>query len=601
MQFKITKHRQRVQQVNTDIDKRHFRPRTLARGLGFFVVLFAFFIFLRPPVTWSEIYFLASLKTRPLSLETTSAELFPSLSNPDLVLHKAAYFPAWFSGIFSKIALSLRQLTGGRFEDLIGQNELVVYRLACISLAMIAFILIRKKLTSRQNQATCTSSVGMSNQAWLPFHPAIALGLTLIFVRWGAIEQLLILVALAALSGLTAVNAKLNSDHAKTRLNLAIFATALAFANSRTWTYSLLPAALVWTLLQKHQWANLLRIINISILTILIFVVAFLSNSNFEALVSHLTQRWLYLNEPRYSPLPWTGPEQILRAISFTLILCACRILPGLQSAAKAHNDPHRSKRFFSAILTIIAGLHIVFYQKNILAADVVLLLTLVLSAFSANPDNSTQLSKGRLKFVSLIDVLIKLTVQAWALLCVIAIALILWPGINVVRALSATASGMTLVIHQHPLLAGLVLAAVAIAFFMSRVKSLFPVLAPRRSAVLLFALLALLGATELRSYFLWEQLRSALGKVPHHSQLLYLPKLEPLVALMPELPQKNRLVTLFEGGSFMRNEPHSMLLVPSSASEVCRAATWNIDSEYGMFTLCDAGQGTLLHLLPLN
>ena len=496
------------------------------------------------------------------------------LTNLELLFHKSAYVPPWFSGFFSKTASALHEFAGGRFASFIGQDELVVYRLACSSLAMIVWALLRKRLT---NAAT------------------FALPVLLVFVRWGAIEQLFILIALAALNNAPGVSAKLDSDQLKARSNLFLFALALAFANSRTWTYSLLPAALLWTLLQKQRWANFLRIIKTSFLTTLIFIVVFLCNDSFESLVSHITQRWLYVNEPRYSPLPWSGPEQILKAIALSLVLYLCRCLARMQPA------PQNNKRLFTAILALAAGLHLVLYQKNILVADIALLMALTLSSVSGNLVSTDERHGVRQKLSTLFDALIKFTGIAWILCCVSAVTLAFAPDTHVVPALSATASGMLLVAAQHPLLSSSTAVAAAFAIYLGIIKTLRHERSTRPNIVMLLGLLTLLGSTELRSFFLWEQLRSALEKVPTQSQLLYLPRLEPLLVLMPELPQKNRLVTLFEGGSFMENEPSSMLLVPSSASEVCRAANWNIDSEYGIFTLCDAGQGTLLHLLPLN
>lgn len=496
----------------------------------------------------------------------------------------------------------MRRLSSGGFASIVGQDELVVHRLLCLALAFLVFFMFKN--ASRAVSPTrqlLFSKLSKSDRISLSCHPALVLTVALLLTRWGGLEQLFVLVGIASLNMAPGVDAKLDSEQRRAFLYLSIFAIALALANSRTWTYSLLPTALAWSCLQKSKMANLRRIVLASSMAVLIFILLFLSNASFETLVSHLTQRWLYVNEPRYAALPWSGPDLVLKIISFTLLLVASRCTVHLIPVARQHSPEQDNKKLFAALLVIFSGLHLLLYQKNILMADVALLGTLTFISAQGNQSGQETIAARRPQATKSIDALLKIGFLVIGFSCLAGVTLILSPATSVVKDLAATFAGVLMVCKKHVLLTSLTLLAAAAALLVGVFKSPASDLMPKRQNAMLLALLAMIGATELRSFFLWEQLGWALDRIPERSQLLYLPKLEPMVRLMPRVTDKNKLVVLFEGASFMENEPQSMLLVPSSASELCRAANWNIDSEYGIFTLCDAGQGTLLHLLPLN
>lgn len=263
----------------------------------------------------------------------------------------------------------------------------------------------------------------------------------------------------------------------------------------------------------------------------------------------------------------------------------------------------HRTQ-LFPSLVALCTGIHLSHVQTLPIAADV-LMLTLIYVA-TPHPDIPTSVSSGFIERLSLGFIRALPLIYVLALLMAVGIAtlLMLSPATRLVPALKATAEGTRVVATHHPVLLTITLILATTALTLATVTHsgalpLYKCATRRLSLVAVFALLLCL--TELRSFFVWDQLRFALASISQGTQIFYLPKLEPLIHLLPQRPHHMRMVTVLEGGRFLSNERRSMLLIPSGASEVCRAAQWNIELNHGIFSVCDTGQGTIMHLLPLN
>jgi hypothetical protein len=200
-------------------------------------------------------------------------------------------------------------------------------------------------------------------------------------------------------------------------------------------------------------------------------------------------------------------------------------------------------------------------------------------------------------------------------LACLVAFVLMLTPATRILPDLQATADGIVLLAIENKFLTitFALLGTLTLLFFVfmrafdqkSEHSKAERVRRSSRSewakAGLISAAALALCVSELRSAFVWQHLKKTLDGRPDGAQIFYLPKMEPLIRILPQKPHHMRMVTVFEGGTFLVNQNHSVLLVPTAVSEVCHAAQWNVDAKNGIFALCDTGQGTISHLLPLN
>jgi len=574
------------------------------RLVGWVFCISTLFLLFRPPATWNEVFFLSSLNQRPLTIAVEGPESHFLLPSDGLVLHKSPYLPEWFLSFFTSFAHRLQKFAPQLSESLIGGSELLATRVSALMLAFIAGLLIflAHRKSSREHGSkfklnnTDDSNSASQNKVFAVHILILSLP---VFVRWGAIEQILIMCTLSALTLLPPVTSKLRTDHTKTFWMLALCALALAVACSRTWTYSLAAASLLWLCFHKHRLLHFKRFVGTSLATSMLFSLLFLSTASYESFISHLTQRWLYLSDPRYLGGQWIGDNLLwMCAAGFIAILSLRQIVFILLQP-----NEHRI-HLFAYLLALCGGIHLSLVQTMPIVADVLMLVLI----FAATPNSNvpTQVASGFFKRISLgfIRALPLIYVLALLIALVIGSLLILSPASRLVPALKATVEGTRIVATNHPVLLTFSLLLAIAALMLVRVTRagafpLFKHVAQPLRIVVVFALL--LCFTELRSFFVWDQLRFALASIPQGTQIFYLPKLEPLIHLLPERPHHIRMVTVLEASGFLINERRSMLLIPSGVSEVCRAAQWNIELNHGIFSVCDTGQGTIMHLLPLN
>lgn len=486
------------------------------------------------------------------------------------------------------------------FDDWVGQSELVAHRLIGFCLALVAFALLRTRsenlpiqLSDGESSASKRSNYGLTLTA-LPLFL-----LLLLFVRWGATEQLFVLISVAALRRVPSLDTKLNREKFRVSQWLIVSSAALACASSRTWSYPMLATALFWSSMQSERVSAFKRTLFIVCSAIAFFTFLFLTRSSFESMVSHFTQRWIYLNEPRYLSAGWLGPALLWNCVAGLVALSALQ--PFIHHLlTRKFSGPD----FFVSTFTLFSALNVAMVQKNPQAVDVALLILIFFGharqKITADETNSKVIH-------TLLKLLRGLVASCYALgltALLIALVLLVSPATRMVPPLEAIVRGSNLVASEHPWLTALTCALALFTLFEAFVfaQRKNATNSPAESRIFVASLAAtLFFATELRAFFLWDQFRTTLLSVAAHHQLLFLPKLEPLILLYPQTHQNRRMVTLFEGEIVLRNQPRSKLLIPSDVSEVCQAARWNIEVTHGIFSVCNAGDGTILHLLPLN
>jgi hypothetical protein len=577
------------------------------RLLGCFFSICALFLLFRPPATWSEIFFLASLKKKPVTIAHNGPEFNLLLPDDNLILHKSPYLPEWTVSIFESLSRVAANLVPDAAQSLTGGSDLMASRVIALLPAICAALLFRNRRKEHQHCTETQNSGVFLSERTANFILILSLP---VFVRWGAIEQLCVLLALTALTALPPVKSKLRADHRSEFQFALLFAFALSAACSRTWSYSLLSAAALWLCLKPAKIHRLKRIIFFTAGSVSMFGLLFLIPSGLESFVSHLTQRWLYLNEPRYLPDQWLADGLLWKTVAGFIAALSLRKL-----IASAASKNLQSSPLFAHLLPFCAALHICFIQTVPVAADTLLLILICIHSLRSPP--FTEAPDGRfarlcVRFAAALPVFY-LTAVAGA--AAIAVILILIPVTRVVPDLQAAAEGLLTVARQSEVLTTtlLVLTAATLIFFVltrrqagktdkeNEVRNQIPITFGFANLCLLSAAAALLSATELRSVFIWDELRRTLDARPEGAQIFYLPKMEPLIRILPQRPHHMRMATVFEGGAFLFNERRSVLLIPTGVSEVCHAAEWNVEVKNGIFALCDTGQGTILHLLPLN
>jgi hypothetical protein len=560
------------------------------------------FLTFRPPATWSEIFFLASLKRMPVTIAHEGPEFHLLLPDENIILRKSPYLPEWAVAFFDYSSSVLNRIYPALAESLTGGSALAASRITAVCLALCAAGLFycRRKKSLPQESSFCA-----------PVAPDFLLFMALpLFVRWGALEQLCVLVALVSFTFLAPAESRLRVDHRTEKLSALLFSLSMAAACSRTWSFSLICASVLWLLIESGRKLRLHRILLFSAAAVAVFVFLFLVPASFESLVSHWTQRWLYLNEPRYLPDMWIG-DGLLWKLTAGLI----GVLSARRLALKIPRQKFSGTSVFPDALALTSALHIALYQTVPVCADVLLLALVFFS--TAKPElrvaeNHDRLTRLLHRTVALLPALY---LSGIVLALIVGGLLILSPATRLVPELQSAVDGFVLAVDGNRILSAtlFVLAAAGPAIHLvaiAKSRSQQKVPSGRESlrsrsllmhTGLLTIAAALLCATELRSSFVWDQLQRTLNAVPQGAQIFYLPKHEPLIAILPRKPLHMRLVTLSEGSTFLFNQGPSAVLVPSALSEVCRAAQWKVEFKNGIFALCDTGQGTIQHLLPLN
>ncbi|MEN9810318.1 MAG: hypothetical protein RLZZ488_1885 [Pseudomonadota bacterium] len=421
------------------------------------------------------------------------------------------------------------------------------------------------------------------------------LPLLLLFVRWGAAEQLFILIGLASIARTAPATSKLDKDRNQTLRWLAVGASALACAHSRTWIYSIAPATLVWILLQPFK-AQLVKQTAFAVSVFAaIFIFLFMTNGSYETLVGHLTQRWLHLNEPRYISVVWQGAVLPWKVLSLWLGLV------NLRRFAASVALPVKSRDSFTQMLIVSAAAQLCYFQKTPAAADVLLL---ALMTVYQTPQAKTQ---TKTLFLSLANSLLWVFATGLLSALIIGIILLLSPTTRAVPDLAATVYGLERLWKSFPFLCltTVFLTMIGAYFFYGSLRCGNTGNKSRAAKFAHFALCSVVAflyfANELRGRFIWHALESSITTLPRQTQLFYLPKLEPLIRLLPQTPHRKRMAGIYQGESVMQEEQRSILLIPVEVSEVCQSAGWNVETTHGIFALCDTGQGTISHLLPMN
>jgi hypothetical protein len=206
-----------------------------------------------------------------------------------------------------------------------------------------------------------------------------------------------------------------------------------------------------WLLLESRKTLRLKRILVLCTSAVAVFVFLFLVPSTFESLVSHWTQRWLYLNEPRYLPDQWLGDGMIWKTVSgFIAVLSARRLILRLAI------NKTRNAALFPEILSLTAALHIGLVQTVPVSADILLLTLIYL--LGTRPDSLPANVQGRPK--SLVQTLTRLSAALPALYlvvvglaCLVAFVLMLTPATRILPDLQATADGIVLLAIENKFL----------------------------------------------------------------------------------------------------------------------------------------------------
>lgn len=564
-------------------------PHRLAwqRFSGLLLIVGACLMLFRPPVTWNEIFQLASLKRTGVTIDLSETAAQHSTTQTTLVLQKPIYSAEWFDSLVRTLSDSLQGLAPSLWPSIIGQSDSVALRLFCLLLAMTAFLIFNMR-PANQSRAPDLQRVTLQTAVIIP--------LLLLFVRWGAAEQLFVLIALAALARTAPAASKLNVDRNRSLCWLTVTAGAMACANSRTWIYSLAPAILLWIALQPTKSQLIKQTLFASGVFAAAFLGLFMTDGSFETLVSHLTHRWLHLNEPRYLSLAWPG------AVLPWKILCAWLGLLNLRRLASASaTQSITSRDHFSQLLIISATVQLCHFQKTPAASDVLLL---ILMTVHQTPQVRHQ---TKTLFLNLANSLLWVFAVGLACALLISIILLLSPTTRTVPDLAATALGFERLWKSFPTLclSTLFFTLTAAYLLFGAVRSRATGDNTRATHLGHFALCSLVAflycASELRSRFIWHALKSSIATIPQQTQLFYLPQLEPLIQLMPQTPHRKRMAGIYQGESVLQEEQRSILLIPVEVSEVCQSAGWNVETTHGIFALCDTGQGEISHLLPMN
>lgn len=504
-----------------------------------------------------------------------------------LALQKPPYSAEWLDSLLMSISNMLHSLSHSFWSANIGQTDSAAHRLLGLILATAAFLILRTKNAARFR---------LSHHGPFSLQTAVLISLLLLMVRWGATEQLFVLIALASLACTAPASSKLDSDRRQTLRWLAVSALALACANSRTWIYSLVPATFFWILLQPRK-AQLFKQASFTLaLFTAAFIGLFMTLGSFETFVGHLTQRWLHLNEPRYLSVVWQGAVLPWKVMCLWMALLNLRRL-----AAAAAGKLLTSRESFAQLLIVSAAAQLCYFQKTPAAADV---LFLGLLTASQTPRLKMQ---SKTLFVNLASTLLWAFIAGIACTIIISSILLLSPTTRTVPDLAATIAGMERLWKNFPALClSALFLALSVAYFLFGALRGARAGNSRRAAsfghfALCSAVAFLYCASELRSRFIWDALNSSIATLPRQTQLFYLPKLEPLIQLLPQTPHRKRMAGIYQGESVLQEEQRSMLLIPVEVSEVCQSAGWNVETTHGIFALCDTGQGAIFHLLPMN
>lgn len=553
-------------------------------------------------MTWSEIFFLASLKRIPLTNAFPVVGTDWQTLDGELLFHKAPYNSPWLTSLNSWLATAIENWNERAINALIGESGLVAHRLMGMATAMLTFVCMFPLLTvaTSRIQPQQNPPIAPQQQVLSPlrFAPATAAFFLVLFVRLGGVEQLFFAAGLALVAQMKTVSSLDSKIRFELRQCILTVLAAAAFActNSRGWIYPLAISAGVWSTLHTHARAATLRSIIVAGLTVCIFSALFLGLSDVQAFVSHLTQRWLYLNEPRYLAIQWPGSSLVWSALAIWFaLMCLPSLMDWSLNARRSVPPP------FVDLLCLSAAINFAYFQKTPQTVDLILLGGIFFSVRRQSTNPAQTLSGWKKHLKRAIQTLPLIYALGLLLGLMLGLAVMFLPETHIVPALRAVLNSAQLLLSEHTILCfvcgGLFLAAVYLS--MRSLPSVNETRSPQ-SAFLISGTF-LLCASEIRSAYIWTHLKQTLTAAPVDAQILYLPRLEPLVQLLPPTEQKKRMVTIFEGESMMYNQPRSMLLVSSEASEVCRSASWNIQSNRGIFSLCDVGQGTLVHLFPLN
>jgi hypothetical protein len=560
----------------------------------------------QPPVTWNEIFTLATFKRIPVGLATSNAENNLILTSPEIFLHKAPYLQSWQIGLVEHTASFLKTFTQGFFSQTIGGDELVAHRFLGFLLACCVFVTGRRAPFIIQSQH--------SSLAWAAF--------LMLLVRWGSNEQLFILLFLSLACFLFTSSTQhervQTSNHRLLQCFLVfLMSLALVASNSRTWIYSLIPAVFVYSITHPNRKMLWTKSVTLLSLSILFFLALFLSASSYESLISHLTQRWIYLNEPRYLSIDWAGSKLFLRIVALWIAILSMRRWIIRFFGSQVSSSP---SAMFLKCLCWVAGLHISLYQKSPLAADLLLLsfLFFIDVKFASSTEEVSSFTRNQRMMNAFLNHLVHLFTIALALGGVLlAGSIFIHPLIHSFAPIStlqlmpvwaASTQGIRQICLQHPFLSllsggGVVLLARAALKHWLLNPSLDPsLLWPTFKRDSLVAVATLMSLTELRSHFIWGHLNQTLQSVPSpQTLLLYLPNMEPLLLLHPLNDFKGRRVTFFAGESYLHVDKPSLLLVQADSFDACESAGWPMEARYGLFGLCNSGQGSIPHLYPMD
>ena len=594
------------------------KPPAFVCSVGLFVLLCLWGILTRAPVTWNEIFFIASLKKLPDTAALTSGLAEKFLHDNKIILSQALHNPPWLLSSTTWLAHQLNHLCQEQCFALIGQAELLAERMSCVIIAILIGI-IWSALRKRDELFGNPFQPRLVQRA-KPEHIVLFL---FVLCRSGALEQLFFVLAVLLLGFLPNQQTKLNSDHRRAFFAMLGAGIALILSGTRTWIPALFIASFVACLRAEKNKSFWRWFLSLSLLVAAGYSVAFIYQTSYQAFVHHLNQRWFNRIGLASIRSGWAGSSLLWRVIALGFALTALRhFAQQVKHATHAGSsraiqlaESYQREPFF-VFLTASAGFWIAIRQSTPLFEDLCLLAAVFFLApkryCPAGFSNAEHATEKIFAKQNLTRFFATWTWRLYTLACagviVFAALLIISPATEILPELKSWLSALKEFILARWLDILTFVAATGILLFanryLSRGKSeqtqttqILPAIS--RLSIFLFALF--IGVSEIRARILWEHLKLTVDRVAAETTLLYLPPMDPFLQLSGYTKNKNMVVvdrtlneTRPQGRTFA-------LLLPTHVSEVCQAMHWKIEANHGIFTLCSMNQDSLWKLLPLN
>lgn len=571
--------------------------------LSFLLCGIVLFVLFQPPVSWKEIYFLATLKQQTVTGQVSLGPDFKTSGIEGLHMSWAFHDPPWLLDFLSLLLRLLRSFFPSDCGVSMGGCARIALRLTALLPAAVSFLFLTFSLRHRASSRAVFQSEEQNTDTATPiFHVAALVTLASL----GALEHLFIVCSLTMLHYMTSQPVR-PKQQLFTSLILISVSGLLATSGSQLWITALLAAGLILGQLRSGSQKSAVRrhVMGCAFLSAFFFVGLFFLSSNSLNLVHHFTLRWLNNIQLRDIDTGWSGSSLLWKGVALWLMSLSLRELARSARTRKITSP----QKLFLHLLVSISGVLLCFACKNPLIEDIVLQLFLSILSFGTafrNEDETAiktipqKNSRAFEIFVAALRFTPQLIGWGLAFAGLVALLLTLAPNTTTVPELKAWASALAELVAARPMPFLLALIFIIAVCAVSVVRPLSVTLNKRVFAANICLVLLLIG-THLRAALLWRPLEEVVKKATAGQIVAFLPPLESLVRLSVE----NSRVQMVSVSDADTETPawgdSSVLLVPRFASELCHAMDWNIEGKYGIFTVCTMVRGSKWKLVPLN